>query len=182
MKLNKGSLWGMRFLISAILTLMPCISAQAVSNLHFHGALVSEPCVLAPQDENILLDFGTVLDKYLYINTRTRGKIFVLHLLECDSNIGNSMKITFMGTESNALPGLVALDSASQAAGIAIGIETPDGKPLPLNHPSNAYTLLDGSNMIALHAYVQGEPDALSNKTITRGPFSVMVTFGLEYE
>jgi type 1 fimbria pilin len=182
MKLNNALLLGKLLFAVAGATLLLSTAVQAVDNMHFHGALVAEPCVLAPGDENISLDFGTVVDKYLYLNTRTNGQKFTLHLLECDTSVGKSVKITFLGTGSSTLPGLVALDGASQATGIAIGIETPGGRLLALNQASQGYSLIDGGNLISLQAYVQGEPEAVVNRTIQPGPFSAVVTFGLDYE
>ncbi|MBD8216994.1 type 1 fimbrial protein, partial [Erwinia persicina] len=43
----------------------------AAENMRLHGALVAEPCVIPPGDETVVLDFDTVIDKYLYLNTRT---------------------------------------------------------------------------------------------------------------
>lgn len=182
MKLNNRVLRGKLLSVGIGLSLLLSMAAQGADNMRFYGALVSEPCVLAPGDENIQLDFGTVVDKYLYINTRTNGQRFSLRLQECDSSVGNRVKVTFLGTESVKLPGLLEIDKASQAAGIAIGIETPDGNLLSLNQASSGYTLLNGNNEIMLQAYVQGEPDALANKAITHGPFSAVVTFQLDYE
>jgi len=156
--------------------------AAANSNLKLHGALVAEPCTLLPGDESVQLDFGTVIDKYLYLNGRTHGKAFQLHLIDCDTSLGKTLKMTFSGTESIQLPGLLALDGGSQASGVAIGMETPQGQPLPLNQQSGAYTLTDGSNVINLQAYVRGEPAAITHKTIGRGVFTTIATFTLDYE
>ncbi|MGO3397582.1 MAG: fimbrial protein, partial [Serratia proteamaculans] len=38
----------------------------AAENMRLHGALVAEPCVIPPGDETVVLDFDTVIDKYLY--------------------------------------------------------------------------------------------------------------------
>jgi type 1 fimbria pilin len=154
----------------------------AAENMRFYGALVAEPCVIPPGDETIVLDFDTVIGKYLYLNTRTPGQAFALHLAQCDLSLGKTVKVTFNGTENSALPGMLALDGSSQASGIAIGMETPAGQPLPVNKAGQAQALVSGSNTLTIQAYVQGEPDALANKAIARGPFSATATFSLEYE
>ncbi|CAI1806474.1 Fimbria A protein precursor [Serratia fonticola] len=154
----------------------------AAENMRLHGALVAEPCVIPPGDETVVLDFDTVIDKYLYMNTRTHGQPFELHLAQCDLSLGKTIKVTFSGNESAALPGLLALNGASQASGIAIGMETSQGEPLPINQQGNAQALMSGANILTAYAYVQGEQDALTNKTIQRGPFSAVATFSLEYE
>ncbi|CAI2146081.1 fimbrial protein [Serratia marcescens] len=152
------------------------------NNVYLHGALVSEPCVILPGDEDIQLNFGTIIDKYIYTHTRTLGQKFNIRLSECDLHLGQTLKISFQGQESTALPGLLAINAEGGAKGIAIGLENADGKPLPLNTESNAYSLESGSTLITLKAYAQGEPDAIANHTIGLGTFGTTATFKLEYE
>lgn len=148
----------------------------------YSGNLVAEPCTLLPENENVIVDFGSVVDKYLYLNNRTHGVPFQLNLTDCDLGLGKTLKVTFNGPESTALPGLLALAAESQASGIAIGMETEQGQPLPLNAASGKYPLQDGNTVIRLQAYIQGEPAAITDKTIGRGPFNAIATFNLEYE
>ena len=57
----------------ALLAAINANQAQALDkNLHFSGALVSEPCNLDPETSDITVDFSSVVAKYLYQNTRTR--------------------------------------------------------------------------------------------------------------
>ncbi|EPK0251108.1 fimbrial protein [Serratia marcescens] len=158
-----------------------CWAAAPTLAVTYSGVLVAEPCVIPPGAENIELDFGTVIDKYLYLNQRTPGKAFVLQLTECDLSLGDTVSISFNGTESVALPGLLAINSGG-ASGIAIGLENMAGELLPLNQSTGKYRLQAGSNSITLKAYVRGEPEALNNKTIGRGQFSSAATFLLSYE
>lgn len=116
-----------------IALLMAVSGAVQADNVRLHGALVAEPCVIAPGDESVKLEFGTVIDKYLYANQRTRGQAFAIRLTECDLSLGKTVKVTFSGTENPSLKGLLAIDGGSQASGIAIGMETPAGQKLPLN-------------------------------------------------
>ncbi|BEO62831.1 exotoxin [Serratia marcescens] len=173
-------------LTAAVLLSAQCLAGNATlataNNVRLYGALVAEPCVIPPGDEEIELDFGTIIDKYLYLNTRTLGQKFEIRLAECDINLGKTVAVTLLGTENALLPGLLAINAASQAKGIAIGLETPEGKALPLNAASGKYVLQQGGNVIALQAYVQGEPKALVNQAIERGAFSAVATFRLEYE
>ena len=157
------------------------LAAQA-DNVRLHGALVAEPCVIAPGDESVRLDFGTVIDKYLYTNQRTHGQPFDIHLTECDLSLGKTVKMTFSGIENPHLKGLLAIEGGSQANGIAIGMETQAGETLPLNKTGDGIRLVDGSNILTVLAYVQGEPEAIANRSIERGPFSAIATFSLEYE
>lgn len=150
--------------------------------LNYTGSLVAEPCIIEPGYEDIALDFGTVIDKYLYLNTRTQSRPFEIRLAECDLSIGKTVSVTFRGTESAELTGLLAVDSSSEAKGIAIGLETTEARPLAFNKESDKFALEAGNSRIALKAYVQGEPTAIRDKNITRGPFSAVATFRLEYE
>ncbi len=169
-------------LLFGLTTLTSSLPVQAKENMRFHGALVAEPCLIAPGDEQIDLNFGTVIDQYLYLNTRTRGQEFIIRLTSCDLSIGKTVKVTFSGPENMNLPGLLAIDSGSQAYGIAIGLENEEGQFLPLNKKGKNHLLASGTNTITIRAYVQGEPDAIKNRHIERGPFSAIATFGLEYE
>lgn len=169
-------LWGMVFLAVVM------GSDGAAENMRFHGALVAEPCVIAPGKELLQLDFGNVVDKYLYLNKRTHGIPLVIQLAECDLSLGATVTLTFTGNESIKLPGMLLPEAGSQAAGIAIGLETPEGQPLPLNRPSAAYPLRAGNSEVQLRAYVQGEPQAIAQKSITHGAFNATATFILGYE
>ncbi|MEY0891466.1 fimbrial protein, partial [Providencia rettgeri] len=103
-------------------------SASAIpDNLHFHGILVEEPCIIKPGDESVRLDFGNVPDKNLYAYGRTVSEAFTINLSECDTSVGKSVNVTFSGTANMALPGYLALQSSSNASGFAIGIEDADG-------------------------------------------------------
>jgi type 1 fimbria pilin len=149
-------------------------------NLKFDGTLVADPCELDPNTTDITLDFGTVIDTYLYLNTRTHAQPFALRLLECDLSLGNQVEVTFKGTQSKELPGFLAL-SNSAASGIALGLEQKDGTPLPLNKTVPAFTLAGGTNDLVLYGYVIGEPSALAAHTLRRGAFEALATFELNY-
>ncbi|WP_447889266.1 fimbrial protein [Serratia fonticola] len=156
--------------------------SEAVDNVRFRGALVADPCTLRVTDENINIDFGSIVEKYLYINTRTLGVPLVLHLDDCDLSLGNMVKLTFSGTENSRLNGLLAISGASQTSGIGIGIETQQGHKVAINTGRYNQGLIAGNNTISLRTYVQGEPDAISQKTINPGDFTASATFLLEYE
>ncbi|WP_368925985.1 fimbrial protein [Serratia marcescens] len=168
--------------LSAMLLTGASGNGMAADNLLFSGALVAEPCTLRPGDEDIRLDFGTVIDKYLYSHGRTMAKPFSLVLQDCDISLGNMVKLTFSGTESGVLPGLLAVDSSSQANGIALGLETAAGKPIILNKAGPGFTLYKGSNTLQFQVYIQGEPQAITQKKIGLGVFSAIATFSMEYQ
>ena len=166
-----------------VLLSLPLITVQAAeANVYMYGAVIEEACVIPPGDENITLDFGSIVDTYLYQNTRTPSQTFTINLTECDLSVASTVTMTFIGVESVALPGLLAPDAGAGGSGIALGLETSDGKPLPLNKPSSKVPLQPGSNAIVMSAYIQGEPDAITNHTIGRGAFTATATFNLDYE
>ncbi|HDL7708177.1 TPA: type 1 fimbrial protein [Yersinia enterocolitica] len=170
---------GKAILSILILNVFWAIPVLAADNMRFHGALVAEPCTIRLGDDAISLNFGTVVDKYLYSNQRTLGKQFQIHLVDCDISLGTTANIIFTGNDSVNLPGLLAVDSSDM--GIAIGLETLAGKPLYLNQSSDDIALDTGNNIITLKAYVRGEPEAISQRTIKRGEFNAVATFNLQY-
>ncbi len=157
----------------------PCVA----DTVNFDGTLIEDACEIYPSDEAVEMDFGTLIDKYLYLNSRTHSQSFAIRLINCDLALGREVKITFSGVASSALPGYLALDSSSTAKGVAIGLENGAGELLAINSGKVTQPLQAGSNnALNLKAFVQGEPLALQNKTIQRGAFTATATFTLEYE
>ena len=157
------------------------VEAQAADNLNFKGDLVAAACTLHPGDAAIDINFAEISAQSLYLNTRTVGRPFELHLEGCDISIADSVTVMFGGVESAQLPGFLALGAGSSARGIAIGLETSDDQPLPLNVSSDEQTLSNGANVISLKAFVQGEKDAIANQKIRKGRFTATSTFTLAY-
>lgn len=157
----------------------PCVAGT----VNFDGTLIEDACEIYPGDEAVELDFGTVIDKYLYLNSRTHSQPFAIRLINCDLALGREVKVTFSGMASGALPGYLALDSSSTAKGVAIGLENGAGELLAINSGKYTQQLQVGNNnALNLKAFVQGEPLALQNKSIQRGAFTATATFTLEYE
>lgn len=174
-----------RLLYLALLVHLGLISGSALADdIRFDGTLVEDACEVYLGDENIELDFGTIVDKYLYLNTRTLSQPFTIRLINCDLVPGKEVQVTFTGTESKTLSGLLALDKASQAKGIAVGLETIDGVPIKLNKAKGYLQALHAGNEnnLKLQAYIQGEPTALQAQNIVPGNFVATSTFILEYE
>lgn len=170
-----GKVFGMLLLV------LGAASAWAVNdNLHFSGTLTTEPCTLDPDSVNINVDFGTVMDKYLYINMRTHSKPFDIRLEGCDTTVGKSVTVTFSGTADSELKDLLAVSNGA-ASGIAIGLEQANGTALPINQATLASHLITGNNVLAFRGYVQVKPSAMQNQSLTRGDFNAMATFTLAY-
>lgn len=153
------------------------------ANVKFGGTLVALPCIIADDPDNMDINFGTIIDKNIYSDGRSSTRPVVLELAECDLSMGQkTVSVSFNGIPNPHLPGLISLDASSAAAGIAIGLETPEGTLLPIGKDSSKYVLLAGSNRIMFRAFVQGEPDAIKNRALARGEFSAIATFSLNYE
>lgn len=152
----------------------------AASNLTLNGALVAAACKIRAGDEALAIDLGRVTNHYLYLNTRTVGQSFQIHLEACDTRISDSVTTTFSGNESTTLPGLLAL-SGTIEKGVAIGLETLAGIPLPLNVVSDRQVLSNGANVIAFKVFIKAEPQAITNRLIKPGHFTAVSTFTLGY-
>ncbi|UIL51498.1 MULTISPECIES: fimbrial protein [Pantoea] len=150
------------------------------NNLQISGTLVTEPCTLDVNNNTQTVDFGTVIEKGLYKDVRTPGVPFTISLTECDISLGKTVSLTLTGAESTPLPGYLTA-TGSGSAGVAIGIETPEGKNLPVNQAMTGFALNDGTTEIVLQAYVQAEPDAIKNQSLVPGAFSATATIDAEY-
>ncbi|CBA33887.1 fimbrial protein [Cronobacter turicensis] len=171
------------FLPGVLLSITMVTSAVAAEdNVHFSGALVAEPCTLPDKDTDISLDFGTVIEKYLYQYQRTKSQSFSIHLEDCDPTLMSSVSVTFRGETDTELTTMLALDASSTAKGVAIGIELPDGTPLAINKASPYSQLTRGTNSLTFNAFVQAQPTAITSKSLIAGDFAVISTFLLTYQ
>ncbi|MGH8463745.1 fimbrial protein [Achromobacter pestifer] len=160
----------------------PSRAQSSGDNLTFSGRLAAEACTLSPESEQVQLNLFSVPDRTLYLDGRTPGRPITLHLLDCDISEGNSLSIYFDGPESDKLPGLLALDSDG-ISGVAIGLETHQGVPLPLKKQNAISQLVDGANDIQFMAYLQAEKEAIENHKIGRGEIkNATLTFTLSYD
>ena len=173
-------------LVLCVIMLIPCQAAFAAKaqpdNVHLSGALVAEPCTLPDSDTDIHLDFGTVIESYLYEYRKTLSKPFFIHLIDCDPSLYNTLSVTFQGPPDSEDPGILALDPTSTAKGVAIGFALQDGSPLSVNKPAPYQTIAQGNNTLAFSAFVQAEPSAVLNKTLVVGDFKAIATFILSYQ
>ncbi|MFT2798243.1 fimbrial protein [Serratia sp. N21D137] len=156
----------------------------AAENLKFSGELVRQPCVLSPGDESIPLDFGEIIDKYLYAHERVKSQTITIHLQNCDTSLAKMIRVSFTGAGNAALPGYLSVSSGGMDSGLAIGLENAsDGAPISINNGTNMDIEINPGTMdIKLNAFVRGEPDAIANKTISRGVFNATLSFSLVYE
>ncbi|MBL5898804.1 type 1 fimbrial protein [Lelliottia amnigena] len=170
-------------LSSTLLMLVLANTAHAADdNVHFSGALVSEPCTLPEADQDIHLDFGTVIEQYLYQYQRTKSQSFTIHLTECDPTILNTVSVTFQGAADTELTNMLALDESSISKGVAIGLELADGTPLAINKSSPYTQLTTGNNSLTFNAFAQAKPSVVTRKSLTEGEFTATASFMLTYQ
>ncbi|KAG0925722.1 hypothetical protein G6F31_018638 [Rhizopus arrhizus] len=184
MRMKKQVTRSLALLAATLSCIAPATGAQpAGDNMTFSGRLVAEACTLSPESEKVRLNFLSVPDSALYLNGRTPGQPITLHLLNCDISQGNnSLSIHFEGPESSKQPGFLALDSDG-IAGVAIGLETPQGHRLPLKTKNAIGQVTAGTNNIEFMAYLQGEKEALESHQIGRGEIKhATLTFTLTYD
>lgn len=169
--------------LALLAPLLLASTTQAADNLEFTGALVEAACNLHTGDDDIELDFNTVINNYLYSYGETPARPFSLRLDDCDNNVLTGVRLTFKGTESLEQPGLLAFDPGSGASGAAVALQTAGGQPLPINSATGLLLALPSGNMvIPLQAYLKVEPTAKNNQAIVLGEFKATTTFELNYE
>ncbi|WP_258180075.1 fimbrial protein [Siccibacter turicensis] len=156
--------------------------SAAEDNVHFSGALVSEPCTLPDADTDITLDFGSIIKKSLYKYQRTMSKPFMIHLQECDPSQLQTVSVTFQGTADTELTDMLAIEASSAAKGVAIGLESANSTPLAINKTSPYIQLTNGSNILNFYAYVQIKPSVKDMSSLTVGDFTAISTFVLGYQ
>lgn len=164
---------------------LPSVSLAATSNeIQYSGRLIALPCTVDPIFENFGVDFGgNINTKDLVDGQRRYAKEDILfHLTDCDTSLGNTISAKFSGVSTTA-DGLLNVDESSEASGIAIGLEKPNGELLPINTAQLAPVLpiKDGNMTIRLRSYVQAVEGATVD-TIVPGFFTATLTYSLVYQ
>lgn len=144
-------------------------------DLKIKGTLSHTPCIIKPENQNMVVDFGNVVSKYILFNGRTPPAVFRLVLSECDG-LKNKVSITFKGNKS-ANPNNSGMLKLNGAQGIYVNIETESGVQLPIDTPSSFHDLPHKENSIAFKAFVVGG----INEEVTLGAFSGEAVIVLDY-
>ncbi|WP_312983799.1 fimbrial protein [Atlantibacter sp.] len=173
---------GIYLLLCAALGATAHSALAAQDNVHFTGALVSEPCTLPEPDKTIILDFGSVIEKSLYEYQRTKSKPFSIHLQDCDPAILSTVSVTFEGDFDPELTNMLSLDASSTAKGVALGLELADGTPLAINKPTPYIQLASGNNTLTFNAFVQAQPTVITANSLVAGDFTATASFVLTYQ
>lgn len=153
-------------------------------DVRFHGTVVALPCSIVPGGDNLMVDFKQASVKDLYLNTKTRITPFTIHLENCSTGVFDTVSVTFSGPENSKLPDHLAITPGGQgsASGVGIGLEEMDGAVIKLNQPTSPQPIQANTMDLTYKAYLQGEPDAVNNKTISFGTFTATATFTLNYQ
>ncbi|AMO81599.1 fimbrial protein [Obesumbacterium proteus] len=150
----------------------------------FKGVVVALPCSIAPGSEKVPVDFGEISTKSLYATGKTTPIAFSIVLEDCNPSVFDSVTVTFDGDRNSNMTDRLAIKSVapSGASGVGIGLEESDGSPIRLNTPTNATAITDTVMQLNFQAFVEGEPQALANGTLTTGAFTATANYTLNYQ
>ena len=164
-------------------------SASAITELiggeiNFKGTVVARGCSIVPSSKNIQVDFKHIETSALYEDHKSAPQHFVIELQDCNPAVLNAVTVTFNGTANPNMTDRLAITSVSpnSASGIGIGFEEDDGTAISLNTPTSAVAISDAKMQLSFYAFVEGEPDALSNKTLKTGAFQATANYTLNYQ
>ncbi|MEE3660522.1 fimbrial protein [Brenneria sp. g21c3] len=146
-------------------------------DVRVHVRVVDSPCVLSPDSENIAVDLGEESKRDLEVNGYGVRHDFSIQLTGCSTQTMQSVAVSFLGTEEAALPGRLALNPASVARGVAIGIYYQD-QSIPLNDGTGWLPLYAGDNVLNFNARLE----RIRGMTLTPGSYSAAVNFKLSYQ
>lgn len=168
---------GCMLLVSLMLTASE--TTLAADNLHFYGNLLSKSCTLVVDGELLAeVHFPTVSNQDLTVAGQSSRVPVVFKLKDCKGPEDYQVKVTLTGTEDSEQPGFLALDPASSAQGVGIGMEKSDGTWVPLNDSAGAtFNLTNGANNLNFNAWLQ----AKSGREVTSGDFTASLTATFEY-
>lgn len=166
-------------------SIFPSLAQAANSNdIQYSGTLIALPCTVDPIYENFGVDFGGNINaKDLIDGQRRYSKEDILfHLTDCDTSLGSTISAKFSGVSTTA-NGLLNVDASSEASGIAVGLETPSGRPLPINGTQVApvMPITPGEMTIRVRSYLQAVEGA-TVVSMTPGFFTATLTYTLVYE
>jgi type 1 fimbria pilin len=153
-------------------------------DLHFRGTVVARGCSIVPSSKNITVDFGKISTVTLYAEGKSQPKAFAIELQDCSTAVFNSITVTFSGTENANMSDRLAITPVAPhtTSGIGIGFEESNGTAILLNTPTTAVAISNANMQLNFKAFVEGEPNALSNKTLQTGAFQATANYTLNYQ
>jgi P pilus assembly protein, pilin FimA len=148
----------------------------ADTDVQFKGTLISEPCEVATNSVDQTVPMGTIAVATFLHQSRSSPKNFSIRLTGCDLSLGNTVAVTFSGTEDSAQPGTFA--TTGDAKGIAIALEDKNGTSVKPDSPMKAVDLDSGDVQLDYVAYVQAQ----DYSKVKEGAFESKAIFYLKYE
>jgi type 1 fimbria pilin len=174
MKLNK-------IMLAAAMALgtisMANAANQGSGTVTFKGSIIDAPCSIEPGSLDQTVKLGDIASGQLKNGGKSTPQDVLIKLVGCDVETAKDVTTTFSGTESLAVPGLLAMKGT--ASGASIAINDLDGKLLPLSTASKAKNVEDGQVTLRFSAHLQGDG---ASAVITPGEFNSVADFTLAYQ
>ncbi|MGY3913511.1 fimbrial protein [Aeromonas piscicola] len=139
--------------------------------------IVEVPCFVVPADENLSVDFGTIERNTLMTDGHTNSVGFKFNV-DCSGSAANNVSVKLTGIADSNDPELLALSAGSDAKGIAIALEGPDGKAMPLNEFLAPKAIDDVDMEFSFSAYVK----RVNNSAVNVGPFTAMASLVMKFD
>lgn len=173
-----GVLWAHVMSLAASASAVGSAKSQDyVYDVGFHVRVVDSPCVLRSDSENIDVDMGEASARALQTNQAGEWRDFSIVLTQCSTETLQDVVVSFSGKENTALAGRLAIDPASAAKGVAIGIYRAD-QLMPLNGNTGKIRLLEGDNRLDFRARLE----KVDNEPLAAGSYSATAHFTLSYQ
>ncbi|OSN10000.1 hypothetical protein AU512_10815 [Lonsdalea iberica] len=173
-----GLLWAHGISLAASAAAADSGNAQDyVYDVGFHVRVVDSPCVLSTDSENIDVDMGEASVRSLQTDRAGEWRDFSILLTQCSTETLRDVVVSFSGKENTALAGRLAIDSASVAKGVAIGIYRAD-QLLALNDQTGKIPLFDGDNRLDFRARLE----KVDSEPLAAGSYSATAHFTLSYQ
>ncbi|WJM81657.1 fimbrial protein [Pectobacterium brasiliense] len=155
--------------------------AQQMSSLDdhevtFHVLVVNAACNVSTESKAIVVDMSEVSERTLKANRYGDWHDFTINLTDCNLDTYQNVTIRFSGKEEPLLPKRLALDTPSNARGIAVGIYHAN-KLVGINNSTDNIVLQSGDNTIPFSARIEKIRDDL----IQSGDFMATANFTLSY-
>ncbi|CAI1508423.1 fimbrial protein [Serratia ficaria] len=153
---------------------------QGHGKVTFTGSVVDAPCSIHPDSLDQTIPLGQISNASLKKGGTSTTRPFYIKLENCTFGTPatkNKVTVTFTGSESDAVAGLLA--TTGQAKGVAVAITDNSGGVVKLGKPTKARELQNGNNTLNFGAYVQGT--ANETVAITEGDFQSVADFTLAY-
>lgn len=165
--------------------------------VHFHGAVLTSPCILANESQEQDVDMGEVSARsFRQEGSRSKRVIFVVNLKGCLAGAHEShedipgkmtginvrsyttdervISLTFAGESDGANPDLLMV--LGGVRGLGLRLMDSKGTPLFLNQTQHPYLLFPGDNTLTFMAALES-----TQKYVGAGSYYGMVRLMMEY-